>query len=216
MSETVYLIEPPVRPDDMCDLGEFLRGRGYNLSITGRSLVAFGDIHEGILAHGITHYLNAIVATEAFIPMNSSVSSVAHIIKQYVEKLDSKKTLTIIDPYIFPHKPDDGYTDSLIHIFNKHLKSCKELRFVTKKDHNKKIRQQIAAQIRQINSGIKISVVFTNDIHDRFWIVDDNAGLYVGTSLNGIGKKYTLIDYLKEDDVADIVGILQQLKEQNQ
>ena len=58
--------------------------------------------------------------------------------------------------------------------------------------------------IQKINTSIKVSQKYTDDFHDRFWIIDDKKGLFIGTSLNGIGKRYSLIDYLQDSDVANI------------
>lgn len=38
----------------------------------------------------------------------------------------------------------------------------------------------------------------------RYWIGDGSRGLIHSTSLNWIGKRYSLIDYLRDDDSAEI------------
>jgi hypothetical protein len=37
------------------------------------------------------------------------------------------------------------------------------------------------------------------------------GGVFIGTSLNGIGKRYSLIDYLRAEDVKDICARYQAL-----
>jgi len=50
-----------------------------------------------------------------------------------------------------------------------------------------------------------ISTKYSDVFHDRFWIADEVRGVFVGTSLNGIGRRYAIIDYLQQRDVVDIV-----------
>ena len=45
----------------------------------------------------------------------------------------------------------------------------------------------------------------TNDFHDRFCIADEVKALFIGTSLNGIGRKYALADFMEDEDTATIV-----------
>jgi hypothetical protein len=44
--------------------------------------------------------------------------------------------------------------------------------------------------------------------HDRFWLADGARGLVVGTSLNGLGKRYALVDFMQPSDVRDVVQAL--------
>ena len=64
--------------------------------------------------------------------------------------------------------------------------------------------------------GIELTVLLDNYnrgkglFHDRFWIfhsekLTDCCGLFVGTSINGLAKKYALIEYLSEKDCIDII-----------
>lgn len=51
--------------------------------------------------------------------------------------------------------------------------------------------------IKSINQNIITKDIITDKIHDRFWLDADNQkGIVMGTSLNGVTKKLTLIDYL--------------------
>jgi hypothetical protein len=38
--------------------------------------------------------------------------------------------------------------------------------------------------------------------------METNTGVFVGTSLHGLGKKYTIIDYLEKEDIAELINIL--------
>ena len=53
-----------------------------------------------------------------------------------------------------------------------------------------------------------IEIYQTDLFHDRIWISNRNKGFFVGTSLNGIGRKVTLIDSIASNDVKGIVDII--------
>lgn len=50
-----------------------------------------------------------------------------------------------------------------------------------------------------------VEVLFTSEFHDRFWISNRKKGFYTGTSLNGVGKRISLINTISEEDVRQIV-----------
>ncbi|OOE39103.1 hypothetical protein BZG06_15875, partial [Salinivibrio kushneri] len=63
--------------------------------------------------------------------------------------------------------------------------------------------------LRHCNSKLLVRDIITNDFHDRFWINPVNQkGLIVGTSINGIGKKISLVDKLQDQDVEVILNEL--------
>ena len=54
----------------------------------------------------------------------------------------------------------------------------------------------------------EIKIKYSYDFHDRFWIADRKKGFYTGTSINGIGKRISLINLLSEEDVEIIIDEL--------
>lgn len=54
----------------------------------------------------------------------------------------------------------------------------------------------------------EIEVEYSDAFHDRFWIANGNKGFISGTSLNGVGKRYSLIEILSEEDVTSIMDIV--------
>jgi hypothetical protein len=55
---------------------------------------------------------------------------------------------------------------------------------------------------------IQIKDSISDEFHDRYWINIDNAkGVIVGTSLNGIGKKISMIDYATSADSREIISL---------
>lgn len=143
---------------------------------------------------------------------DSSKGTHLEILKYHLRQLNINNKLVIIDNYLFPRNYDDNYIDFFIEIFNDSLKECNELEIITLENHNKDLRILMNNKIIEIYPYLKIKYKFTNFFHDRFWIADDAKGLYVGTSLNGIGKKFSMIDFLLDDDTEDIIFQLKRIK----
>ena len=79
------------------------------------------------------------------------------------------------------------------------------VRFITKPEHDRALYKEIKSVLIDLNPEIKVVHKMTNEFHDRFWIADEVKGLFIGTSLNGIGRKYALADFMEDEDTATIV-----------
>uniref|UniRef100_UPI003AB6FA09 hypothetical protein n=1 Tax=Enterocloster clostridioformis TaxID=1531 RepID=UPI003AB6FA09 len=108
------------------------------------------------------------------------------------------KELIIVDPYLFNDSTDD-YCDMLASIINH--SDAQSVVVITDNSHYKKISYDKVAN--KVNRPI--SNKFSGDFHDRFWIAGRKKGFCTGTSLNGIGKRISIINLLSEDDVSEII-----------
>ena len=111
------------------------------------------------------------------------------------------KELIIIDPYIFADDNKD-YCDMLASIVNK--SKAKKVIFITNQKHSEKSCCDMISK----NITCEISKQYSEKFHDRFWISDRKKGFCTGTSLNGLGKKISLIMELSDDDVQEIIKLL--------
>jgi hypothetical protein len=60
------------------------------------------------------------------------------------------------------------------------------------------------------NAQLQIDCRTSNAFHDRFWLSDSRSqGIVTGSSLNGLGKRYALVDRLSSSDVKEIAKALQ-------
>lgn len=98
---------------------------------------------------------------------------------------DSKKQIIIIDSYA-------DYT--LLDII-KRLKI--EVIIITKPD-NLLTKQDITKYNKQYHN---LRVIFNNDFHDRYFILDDTIVYHCGTSINRIGYKTFSINLINDEDV---------------
>lgn len=108
----------------------------------------------------------------------------------------------IIDPYIFSETKDEDYKNFL----QKILSGMKfiTLKVITNKKHFDKC---LFCEIKKMVNR-EIEVEYSDAFHDRFWIANGNKGFISGTSLNGVGKRYSLIEILSEEDVTSIMDIV--------
>jgi len=133
-------------------------------------------------------------------------------IQKFLDTIHLGKSLIIIDPYIFPKKFDSDYPAFFCAILSKSLASLRNITFVTSAGHNTKLQQKIFAEIKKHNSKIDLTLKTTSVFHDRFWLSPRNRkGIFMGTSLNGLGKKYTLINYIGDEDAKIILADLKRL-----
>jgi hypothetical protein len=132
---------------------------------------------------------------------NLKQSEKIDILSKYLKEIEAENgDLIIIDPYLFPEKFDDSYTDFIAGVLNSVKLST--IQFITvERNHNESLYNNVKDNCNCKN----IKICFTDDYHDRLWIANKNKGFIMGTSLNGIGKKISLIDFIREEDLRDIV-----------
>jgi hypothetical protein len=176
-------------------ISEELRQHKIRLSATHEELICIAYAREYVLKNGIDTLLNLkdSLSTEDVHGKISDVDAKTNVFHEQFKCLDFPEkceSLMIFDPYIFHQKYDTDY----------------ELIFITNSNYNTELYSNIKKKIQS-----KISIKIIDDIHDRFWIVNNSKGILIGTSLNGFGKKYTITNPLKEHDIQDILKIIKNI-----
>lgn len=122
---------------------------------------------------------------------------------EYIAKIGGVKgDLLIIDPYLFCKNSKDDYKKLLQNILIQ--SQCRSLKIITDKSNYDESFFRETEKV--INKSIQL--IDTRDFHDRFWIANECKGFISGTSLNGVGKKYSSINIMDEEDVKDIIKIV--------
>ena len=124
----------------------------------------------------------------------------------YIEKIGGLNgDLLIIDPYIFCKNSKEDYKKMLQRILTE--SNYRTLKVVTDKAHYD------SAFFEETKKGLgkDIQLIFTEEFHDRFWIANECNGFTPGTSLNGVGKKYSSINIMDKDDVKGIIEIVESI-----
>jgi hypothetical protein len=163
---------------------------------------------EYIKEHGLSSLLNYTIYMDSILSRSMEIDDTKDIIFAHLSKLDGAERLIIIDPYLYG-KPNKSNKINVAELFSelisKTSKNLKELFIIT----NGKCESERDSIISCLDKKIIINEIPNEGFHDRFWIDPDaNKGVVMGTSLNGIGNKIALIDYLRKEDVAEIVRLV--------
>ncbi|MCQ9157053.1 hypothetical protein [Acidomonas methanolica] len=113
--------------------------------------------------------------------------------------------LLVIDPYFY----DDNPTS--LALLEKIVASmASRLARVTIITNGSRANKRVAIHrvFQKVVPLIQIKDSISDEFHDRYWINIDNAkGVISGTSLNGIGKKISMIDYATYADSMEILRL---------
>jgi hypothetical protein len=119
--------------------------------------------------------------------------------------MDPADELLIIDPYIFPpHGADAGYIPFLREVFGSTIQKVNRVRIVSGTSRSAAVETDFRAMLEAVKPGVGYDAKYSDVFHDRFWIGDGAKGIVVGTSLNGVGRRYALMDYIGDEDTAAI------------
>jgi hypothetical protein len=197
--------EPPW--DLVLAVDQMLKASGYTLKVTQEESWVYHKVKEAIREKGISHFTGTINLTEAVLADNTPRDEYVDLLRYMVRNIQVTQELLIIDPYLFPTGVAPDYVPYLEKIFATAIGNINRLDIITSKmQHSKKIEKDFLAMVQRVKHGLSVTVRYTNAFHDRFWIADQVRGVFCGTSLNGIGKRYSLADYLRDKDVRDIVA----------
>jgi hypothetical protein len=168
------------------------------------------DFIEYIVKHGFTSYHQMQLILEDLTTPSTPPEKIESLLLRYLSNIGIDKELIIIDPYFFPATIEDSYPEMISKIIQEFASTLVNLRVVTAK-HGKAFSTQtksiVEHEIRQACPAITISHTTSNFLHDRFWISNNRKkGVVTGTSLNGLGKKYSIVDFLNDEDVEAIVS----------
>jgi hypothetical protein len=195
---------------DPVELIRVLEPLGFEPFITTRAELAEAEIRRILLERGISNIWQTVIFQEALLPRTPDVPALVAILREMLERLTPESEFVIVDRYLFPEEkrcPSD-YLDTLVQVLEPAVRRVRQLLVVTSKEHNARLRHALEERLRALNPGCRFRHCCSENFHDRFWIADKTRGPFVGTSLNGLGRRYALADYLAADDVREITAAL--------
>lgn len=162
-------------------------------------------IQQYIIEHGLSSLFYNHATCDAIMHPGFRTDEIEAIVLGIMSKLDGVRHLLIIDAFFYDDNPD------CLHLLEKIVMSMSsKLEKVTIITHGKRVSMRPGTHnvFSTVVPGIWINDVVTEDFHDRYWIdVENTKGVMVGTSLNGIGKKIAMVDYLNIADTREIVRL---------
>lgn len=168
------------------------------------------DLYQNVKIVGVCQKMDNFetnkknLLNESIISRNISSERVAQVFKDNMSPQNSDKELIVIDPYFFSAK-EDTVSDTIFRL-SKILDiypTLSSIKIVTD-TRNDRVSKSIIIEVLKKKFS-NVTYADSSDFHDRFWLLNGERGIVVGTSLNGIGNKIFLIAPLEYDDVKIIM-----------
>lgn len=168
-------------------------------------------ISERLKRDGLSTFLGSTFLGEEVVSPSHSKSFIASLMVDFLKGIGVDRELIIVDPYFYARTTDPDYITLVRSVVEPFFDVLNSIYVVTLPN---KVDQVLKQSINQLIVGLKPTINIHHktsvDYHDRFWISSHRTkGIVTGSSLNGLGRKYALIDQLNELDVTDIVDSLQ-------
>lgn len=164
------------------------------------------EYQQKIMREGFMPFLACSLSMESVLSKSLSVDRIEEIIRAFLNYVELSKSLLIIDPYFFSSNNPDCDYGLFLRCIPENVTGIEKFTVVY---NGKNKNDSINVFRRKINEkfhGATIDPYINEEFHDRFWINTLNkTGVLIGTSLNGIGKKISVIDRLSSDDVEEIL-----------
>lgn len=149
---------------------------------------------------------------EALLRRGAAFSTIATVVNGMLRQLQpTPNELVIVDHYFFARSKDAPLADLVDELWAGIVEHVSSIIVVAKRDSDPALVSVVKAKAEARKKGVAFAHMPSEEFHDRFWIVDRAKGLLVGTSVNGLGKKYAVADYLDDADVAELCAELKAL-----
>lgn len=167
------------------------------------------DFIDYVSEHGLTALIESGLLTEQVIPKGASPNNIVGALHKYLDKVGIDNELIIIDPYFFAPTPDITYVSTIESVLDRYLPKLDTIHIITSLKVDPTLVSTIEGALKTKKPTLNIIHKTSSDYHDRFWISNSREkGIITGTSINGYGKKYALLDRLNTSDVREIVSSL--------
>jgi len=162
-------------------------------------------IQRHIVDRGLSSLFYNHMTCDAVTHPGITTDEIEAIVLGIMKKLDGVKHLLIIDAFFYDNSP------ACLALLEKIMRSLssqlEKITLITQGTHVA-MRPAVHAVFEKVVPGVQVKDAVTDEFHDRYWIyADTTRGVIVGTSLNGIGKKVSMIDHASPGDSREIVRL---------
>ena len=194
--------------DKLLEMQALVTPLGVTIGMTHPTRVVAEYGKQYVIENGVTSLFTTQLLQEEILPQapHTTRQPLFEVIKKFLSHLAPARSVTIVDPFFFAARNVLTYPAIVANVLSPALATVRTITFV--RDRTKDVAglpAAVATALKAVNNALTISDHTTSDFHDRFWIVDGTRGLVLGTSLNGVGSRICLLDYLNNTDVARIV-----------
>lgn len=203
-----FQFDPPLTHNDCLELVSHAKELGYRM-LFRQADYSLEEIQERLVEEGPSSLLNMTALQHDISPKEPPVTAEQRM-SQRMSKLAPINDLIITDPYLFTSsrkRDSNDYATAVVGMIAPALaKGLCITAIVCPSGNDDTVRTAVLEQLHARGQHLDITVMESQDFHDRFWIADRARGLVVGTSLNKIGSRIFFVDELSESDVADVVS----------
>jgi len=204
--------------DLLIQFDEMLRKKlGLKINIVQLDGFGYEKCKQLIKSEGITSLMSMVYLQEDIMGITDVGRRylIGDMLRDKLKTLSPSNEIIIVDCYIFPKKLKEDtkdYLKFLTDIFSPTISNIKHMSFITCHKYNTNLFFDFKESLIKLNPALSVVCKTTEEFHDRFWIIDRTNGLFIGTSLNGIGKKYALVDFIRDNDTKDLMNVLMELQ----
>jgi len=194
--------------DRLLEIQAAMTPLGVTVGMTNPSRIVAEHGRQYVLENGVTSLFTTQLLQENILSQASTTGRqpLFDVIKKFLARLAPAQSVTIVDPYFFATRNVLTYPSIVADVLAPAASVVSKITFVRDKTKDMAgLFGAVSAALKSLNNSLTMSDHTTGDFHDRFWLVDGTRGLVLGTSLNGVGNRVCLIDYLSQTDVAAIV-----------
>ena len=180
---------------------------GFEAFVGSRLSIAEQEIKRLLVTKGISSVWQMALLQEAVLPPepDRDRAPLLRILAHMIERLAAERDFVIVDPYLLPDgNVDSGYLSELVCLLEPIAARTARLAVVTKQ-LNGSLWRELTNELGLRCPLCSVTHARSDRYHDRFWLADQARGLFVGTSLTGLGRRYAIVDYLDSKDVTAIV-----------
>ena len=181
---------------------------GLEAHVTPRFELVEAEIKKLLLEHGVSYVWQLVPLQEDLMTPSQNRPALAAVLKKMIRKLAPKQDFVIVDRYLLPKQSSNDYLNMLFDIIKPIVRRTQQLVIITASNYDNSIWDKLRERLHTLNPNCHVAHRCSENFHDRFWIADNKRGLFLGTSLNGLGRRYALVDYLAASDVQEIITAL--------
>lgn len=182
---------------------------GFEAFVMSRFEAAEGEIRRLLVERGVSYVWQLTRLEEAVLPnLPAERPVLLRLLCCMISVLSPQREFAVVDRYLLPKGAPPVYLGELLSILEPIVRAVSKLVLITSKKYDPPLLERVFASLKTYSPGCEVRHRVSGGYHDRLWIADQARGLFVGASLNGIGRRYAIADYLASEDVAQIVAAL--------
>ena len=205
----LFVVLEPIGFDEHSAFIRVMEENGVRLGIYSAREAAKAELLKQLHERGVGSILSAVRLQEDVIPKGSQPDAYSATVAAMVARLAPKESIRLHDPYLL--KPAvaglEKHAELIVAALEPALSSVGTIAFYYEHTVESAEEALVSALTRAGYEG-EVSFRRVRDIHDRMLIVDDQRGLLMGSSFNSVGKRYFLLDYLRDQDAATLGSLL--------